>query len=97
MAVQVLGIVNLTVDFIKLRGLKMNMSDSFQSENTIRLLDIMYDLYGSDKRYPAEKLPFLASEDGSVVLDTDLMTELKKDGNQDLVEWANKNIVSLFK
>jgi len=74
----------------------MNMSDSSQSDNAIRLLDIMYDLYGADKRYPTQKLPFLAGDDGSVVLDVDLMTELNKDGNQDLVEWAHKNIVSLF-
>ena len=74
----------------------MNMSNSLQSENTIRLLDIMYDLYADDKRYPAQKLPFLAGDDGSVVLDADLMTELNKDGNQDLVEWAHQNIVSLF-
>ena len=74
----------------------MNMSDGSQSDNAIRLLDIMYDLYGADKRYPTQKLPFLAGDDGSVVLDVDLMTELNKDGNQDLVEWAQKNIVSLF-
>ena len=74
----------------------MSMSDSSQSDNAIRLLDIMYDLYGADKRYPTQKLPFLAGDDGSVVLDVDLMTELNKDGNQDLVEWAHKNIVSLF-
>jgi hypothetical protein len=74
----------------------MNMSDSFQSENTLRLLDIMYGLYGSDRGYPTQKLPFIAGDDGSVVLDADLMTELNKDGNQDLVEWAHQNIVSLF-
>ena len=74
----------------------MNMSDSFQSENTIRLLDIMHDLYAADKRYPSQKLPFIGGDDGSVILDADLMTELNKDENQDLVEWAHKNIVSLF-
>jgi hypothetical protein len=74
----------------------MNMSDNLQSENTIRLLDIMYDLYGADEKYPTHKLPFSAGDDAPVVLDADLMTELNKDGNQDLVEWALNNIVSLF-
>lgn len=74
----------------------MNALDSSQSENTLRLLDIIYDLYGADGGYPTQKLPFLAGDDGSVVLDADLMTELNKDRNQDLVEWAHKNIVSLF-
>ena len=73
------------------------MSQSnLESENTIRLLDIIYGLYGDNKTYPDQKLPFLADDDGSVILDSDLMTELNKDGNQDLVDWAHKNIVSLF-
>ena len=73
----------------------MNQAD-LEAEKKIRLLDIMYDLYGDDARYPIQKLPFLAGDDGSVVLDADLMTELNKDGNQNLVEWAHKNIASLF-
>jgi len=72
------------------------MEDNLEEENAIRLLDIMYDLYGSDKRYPAQKLPFLAGDDGSVVLDADLMTELNKGGNHDLLEWAHQNITTLF-
>ena len=74
----------------------MNMSDHLQSENTIRLLDIMYDLYSGDKRYPNQKVPFLEGDDGSVILDSDLITELNKGGNQDLLEWAHKNIAGLF-
>ena len=33
------------------------MTDN-HAENAIRLLDIVYDLYGNDKRYPYETLPF---------------------------------------
>jgi len=69
---------------------------NFEPEKAIRLLDIMYDLYGDAKEYPNQTLPFLAGDDGSVVLDAVLVAELNKDGNQDLVEWAHKNIVSLF-
>ena len=73
----------------------MSLSN-LESENTIRLLDIIYGLYGDDKKYPNQKLPFLAGDDGSVLLDPDLMTELNKDGNRDLLDWAHENIVSLF-
>jgi len=69
---------------------------NFEPEKAIRLLDILYDLYGDDKKYPDQKLPFLAGDDGCVVLDAVLVTELNKNGNQDLVEWAHMNIVSLF-
>jgi|GEM_PF-645757 len=73
----------------------MSLSN-LESENTIRLLDIIYGLYGDDKKYPNQKLPFLAGDDGSVLLDPDLITELNKDGNRDLLDWAHENIVSLF-
>jgi len=66
------------------------------AENSIRLLDIVYDLYGKDKRYPYETLPFYVKADGGVVLSDDLMTELEKEGNNDLIGWAHENIVGLF-
>jgi hypothetical protein len=66
------------------------------AENSIRLLDIVYDLYGKDKRYPYETLPFSVKADGGVVLSDDLMTELEKEGNNDLIGWAHENIVGLF-
>jgi hypothetical protein len=71
------------------------MTDN-HAENAIRLLDIVYDLYGNDKRYPYETLPFSVKADGAVVLSDDLMTELEKDGNNDLIDWAHENIVGLF-
>ena len=66
------------------------------AENAVRLLDIVYDLYGNDKRYPYETLPFSVKADGEVVLSDDLGTELEKEGNNDLIDWAHKNIVRLF-
>ena len=71
------------------------MTDEYV-ENSIRLLDIVYDLYGEDKRYPYETLPFSVKADGRVVLSDDLMTELEKEGNNDLIDWAYENIVGLF-
>jgi hypothetical protein len=65
-------------------------------ENAIRLLDIVYDLYGSDKSYPYETLPFSVKDNGNVVLSDDLMSELGKEGNTDLMDWAHENIVGLF-
>jgi hypothetical protein len=66
------------------------------AENAVRLLDIVYDLYGNDKGYPYEALPFSVKADGEVVLSDDLMAELEKEGNTDLIDWANENIVGLF-
>ena len=66
------------------------------AENSIRLLDIVYDLYGTDKSYPYETLPFSVKADGTVVLSDDLMAELEKEGNNDLIAWAHENIVGLF-
>ena len=71
------------------------MTDGY-SDKTIRLLDIVYGLYGNDKLYPDQKLPFSIGDDGAVALNYDLMTELQKEENQDLVPWAHENIVKLF-
>jgi len=66
------------------------------AENALRLLDIVYDLYGKDKQYPYENLPFSVKDNGEVVLSNDLMAELRKEGNTDLIDWAHDNIVGLF-
>ncbi len=66
------------------------------AENAVRLLDIVYDLYGNDKRYPYETLPFSVKDNGDVVLSNDLMDMLSKDENSDLIDWAHENIVGLF-
>ena len=66
------------------------------TENAIRLLDIVYDLYGNDKKYPYETLPFSVKADGEVVLSDDLVAELEKEGDNDLIDWAYENIVGLF-
>jgi hypothetical protein len=66
------------------------------ADNAIRLLDIIYDLYGTDKKYPYENLPFSVKDNGDVVLSNDLMDVLSKDENSDLIDWAHENIVGLF-
>lgn len=65
-------------------------------ENAVRLLDIIYDLYSNNKDDPYQNLPFLVNENGGVVLSHELMTELSKDENADLIDWAHENIVDLF-
>jgi hypothetical protein len=66
------------------------------AENAVRLLDIVYDLYGNDKRYPYETLPFSVKDNGDIVLSNDLMDVLNKEENSDLIDWAHENIVGLF-
>ena len=46
--------------------------------------------------YLSTSLPFTVDEKGVVTLDGGLVGELNRDGNKDLVDWAYKNIVSLF-
>jgi hypothetical protein len=75
----------------------MSSSDDLHSECAIKLLDIVYDLHGSDKRYPYENIPFSSNEDGAITLSPSLTAELSKDENQDLMGWAHDNISSLFK
>ena len=70
------------------------MTDEY-AENALRLLDIVYDLY-SGEGYPTKKLPFSVGENGHVALGDDLMNELSRDGNGDLIDWAHENITSLF-
>jgi hypothetical protein len=74
----------------------MTDENAENSEKAVRLLDIVYDLYGNDKDYPYETLPFTVKENGDVVLSDDLMTKLEKEGNNDLIGWAHENIVGLF-
>ncbi|OYY08787.1 MAG: hypothetical protein B7Y05_04240 [Polynucleobacter sp. 24-46-87] len=75
----------------------MSSSDDLHSERAIKLLDIVHDLHGADKRYPYENIPFSSNEDGAITLSPSLMAELKKDENQDLMSWAHDNIAKLFK
>jgi hypothetical protein len=70
--------------------------NSEHSENSIRLLDIIYDLYGKDDGYPEGNLPFSMGEKGDIVLSDQLMLELRKEQNQDLIDWAQANIMTLF-
>lgn len=71
------------------------MDDEY-TDKAVRLLDIVHSLYGSDKRYPYENLPFSVSDKGAINLSQPLTTELAKEENNDLIDWAHENILSLF-
>lgn len=73
----------------------MNLSD-LHSENTIKVLDIVYALHGTDKGYPYEHLPYSVNKLGVVRLSKALKDGLSIDLDRGLVMWARKNIPSLF-
>jgi hypothetical protein len=75
----------------------MSSSDDLHLEHAIKLLDIVYDLHGSDRRYPYENIPFSSNEDGAIILSSGLMEVLSKDENIHLMDWAHQNIMHLFK
>ena len=65
-------------------------------DRAVRLLDIIDDVVSRDDSYSALNLPFTVNEDGGVVFDAKITSELSKPENADLVEWAHENVVSLF-
>lgn len=67
-----------------------------QEDKTIRLLDIVYELYGTERLYPQREVPFSVSDNGVVILSHGLLTELQKSENSDLLDWTYENIASLF-
>lgn len=75
----------------------MSSSEDFHSESAIKLLDIVYDLYGADKHYPYENIPFSSDEDGAITLSPRLIAALNINKDQDLISWAHDNIAKLFK
>ncbi|APB98470.1 hypothetical protein [Polynucleobacter asymbioticus] len=73
------------------------MSSSDQHlDNTIKLLDIVYDLHGGDRGYPYQNVPFSVDEKGSVTLKENLLSELNKGEDKNLIDWAQENIKSLY-
>ena len=65
-------------------------------DKAYRLLDIIESIVSKDPRYPDLSLPFWVDENGCVIFDKNILTELEKPENQDLVEWAYENVVDLF-
>ena len=65
-------------------------------DKAVRLLDIIDGVVSQDDSYPEPNLPFSVNEDGSVVFDAKVSAELAKPENADLVDWAHKNVLSLF-
>ncbi len=69
---------------------------NLHAENTIRLMEIVLALSGDDKCYPYQNAPYALDHQGGITLSGALNSELNKNENQDLVDWAHQNIVSLF-
>ena len=71
-------------------------SSDLHAENTMRLLDIVLDLYGDDKSYPRINYPYSTGDVGSIILSDKSIAELNQEENTDLIPWAQENIASLF-
>lgn len=65
------------------------------TKNKIRLLSILHDIYSSEKGFPPGDPPFTIDSTGKVILSPRLESELGKDVNRDLRQWALENISSL--
>jgi hypothetical protein len=71
------------------------MTDDY-SDKAYRLLDIIESIVSNDNGYPDLKLPFWVDENGIVIFDQQILVELEKPENQDLITWAFENVVELF-
>jgi hypothetical protein len=71
------------------------MTDDY-SDKAYRLLDTIESIVSNDNGYPDLKLPFWVDENGSVIFDQQILVELEKPENQDLITWAFENVVELF-
>lgn len=65
------------------------------SQNKIKLLSILYNLYSGVNRPPSQARPFALNSDGSVVLSQDLLAILELERDKDFLEWTLKNISKL--
>jgi hypothetical protein len=72
------------------------MNDEF-ADKTLRLLDVIYALYGGEEDYPLKNWPFIENDDGGIVLSDALNDALNTDEHRDLIDWAHHNIANLFK
>jgi len=66
------------------------------SDKAYRLLDIIESIVSNDDGYPDLKLPFWVDENGCVIFDQQILVELEKPENQDLIHWAYENVIDLF-
>lgn len=62
-------------------------------EKVERLLDLIAEV---SKYLPDDSLPVRFSEDGTVSMHPELLQELHKDENQDLLPFAQENLKDLF-
>lgn len=66
------------------------------AKNKVRLLTLLYGIYGGEKDQPPGVLPFSISEEGIVVLSCDLEAQMCEDKNKDLAVWTRENIANLL-
>jgi hypothetical protein len=65
-------------------------------EKAVRLLNIIDRVVTEDDSYPEQNLPFKVNGEGVVEFDAKVSAELARPENVDLVDWAHKNVLSLF-
>lgn len=70
------------------------MSDEY-TQNKLKLLRILYDLYSGEKQAPIDGPSFTIQEDGTVALNQDLAQVLENDHHADFISWARENIAGL--
>lgn len=70
------------------------MSDEY-TQNKLKLLRILYDLYSGEKQAPVDGPAFTMQEDGTVALNQDLAQVLQSDHHTDFIAWTKENIVDL--
>jgi len=71
------------------------MTDEHE-EKTVRLLNIIDQIVLSDAYAHHLDPPFTVNDDGVVKLSSILHEELSKPENEDLLGWAQQNLVNLF-
>ena len=71
------------------------MTDDHE-EKTIRLLNIIDRIVSIDESESPAQLPFIVDQDGVLTLSDALHSELTKQENSDLRDWAQHHITSLF-
>ena len=66
------------------------------AEKAVRLLSIIYAKVMDGEACQNNQLPFVTSTSGVVTFCTQIEHQLNLPENQDLIEWAHKNVRHLF-
>lgn len=66
------------------------------AEKAARLLSIIYAKVMDSDAHPNSQPPFVVSKSGVITFCPQIQSQLNLPENQDLLEWAHKNIATLF-